>query len=44
VESRIRLLDGNGFNHKVEVARGIFEKECAEVLKQFFKKKRTCKS
>jgi tRNA(adenine34) deaminase len=41
VESKFRLLDGNGFNHKVKVERGILEKECAEILKLFFKEKRT---
>ncbi len=40
VESKIRLLDGNGFNHKVEVVQGILKKECAEVLKHFFKERR----
>jgi len=41
VESKFRLLDGHGFNHKVKVEQGILEKECGEVLKSFFKKKRT---
>jgi tRNA(adenine34) deaminase len=43
VESKFKLLDGNGFNHKVKVERGILEKECAEILKLFFKEKRTYK-
>ena len=43
VESKFRLLDANGFNHKVKVVRGVLEKECAEVLKYFFKEKRTYK-
>src|SRR4030067_2428471 len=41
VESRFRLLDGNGFNHKLKVGRGVLERECAEVLKFFFKERRT---
>ncbi len=41
VESKFRLLDGQGFNHKVKVEQGILGKECREVLKSFFKKKRT---
>ncbi len=41
VESKFRLLDGHGFNHKVKIEQGVLEKECAEVLKFFFKKKRT---
>jgi tRNA(adenine34) deaminase len=43
VESKFKLLDGNGFNHKVKVERGVLEKECAEILKFFFKEKRTYK-
>ena len=41
VGSRFRLLDGHGFNHKVNVEQGILKKECGEILKSFFKKKRT---
>ena len=41
VESKFRLLDGNDFNHKVKVEKGVLEKECAEILKLFFKGKRT---
>jgi tRNA(Arg) A34 adenosine deaminase TadA len=41
VGSRFKLLDGNGFNHKVTVERGTLERECGEVLKSFFKGKRT---
>ncbi|MGA2316697.1 MAG: tRNA adenosine(34) deaminase TadA [Thermodesulfobacteriota bacterium] len=40
VESKLRLLNGNGLNHKVKVDRGILGKECAEILKNFFKKRR----
>ena len=40
VESKFRLLNDNGINHKVKVDRGILEKECAEILKSFFKEKR----
>ena len=40
VESKVKLLDDNGLNHKVKVERGILGKECAEVLKGFFKEKR----
>jgi tRNA(adenine34) deaminase len=41
VESKFRLLDGNDFNHEVKVEKGVLEKECAEILKLFFKGKRT---
>jgi len=40
VESRFRLLNDQGLNHKVKVDRGILEKECGEILKVFFKQKR----
>jgi tRNA(adenine34) deaminase len=43
VESKFKLLDDNGLNHKVEVHRGILEKECAQILKVFFRKKRASK-
>jgi len=41
VESKFRLLEDNGFNHKVEVNRSTLEMECAEILRFFFKGKRT---
>ncbi|NWF93785.1 MAG: tRNA adenosine(34) deaminase TadA [Syntrophaceae bacterium] len=40
VESRFKLLGKDGLNHKLQITRGILEKECAEVLKAFFKKRR----
>ena len=40
VESRFRLLNDNGLNHKVKVERGVLEKECAGILKTFFRKRR----
>ncbi|MDP2972069.1 MAG: tRNA-specific adenosine deaminase, partial [Deltaproteobacteria bacterium] len=40
VESRFKLLQDNGFNHKVEVEKGVLEKECAEILKNFFRERR----
>ena len=43
VESKFKLLNDNGLNHKVEVDRGILEKECAEILKVFFKERRALK-
>ncbi len=43
VESKIRLLDGNSFNHQIGVSQGILEKECAEILKLFFKERRSYK-
>ena len=40
VESKLKLLDGNRFNHKFRIERGVLERECAEVLKHFFKERR----
>lgn len=39
VSSRVDLFN-KGFNHKPEVYEGICEKECAEILTEFFKNKR----
>ena len=44
VESKFRLLDDHGLNHKVNVDRGVLGKECAEVLKTFFKERRGSES
>ncbi len=35
--SILNLLDMPEFNHQVQVARGILEKECSAILKEFFK-------
>jgi len=40
VESKFRLLSDNGLNHKIKVDRGILEKECAGLLKDFFRERR----
>ena len=40
VESKFRLLNDDGLNHKVRVDRGILEKECGEIVKTFFKERR----
>jgi len=41
VESKFRLLNNNGLNHRVKVDRGILEKECAEILRAFFRERRS---
>jgi tRNA(Arg) A34 adenosine deaminase TadA len=38
--SRFKLLGDDRFNHRIRVTRSILEKECADVLKSFFKKRR----
>ena len=40
VESKYKLLNDKGLNHKVKVDRGILEKECGEILKAFFRERR----
>ena len=35
--SILNLLDVEKFNHKVEINKGIMEKECSDMLKLFFK-------
>ncbi len=40
VESRFELLNSNKLNHQIKVEGGILEKECAEVLRNFFRKQR----
>jgi len=40
VESKFRLLENDGLNHKVEAEGGILKEECAGLLKSFFREKR----
>ncbi|MEL1134877.1 tRNA adenosine(34) deaminase TadA [Desulfitobacterium sp. THU1] len=40
VGSVTNVLDVNRWNHRVEVVAGILEEECAQILKDFFKKLR----
>lgn len=41
VESRFRLLDRGVMNHRIEVEKGVLERECAEVLRGFFERRRS---
>ena len=43
-QSKFPVLTDNGLNHTVEFIGGILENECALLLKNYFKKKRTQKS
>ena len=43
VGSVLNLLEDYKFNHFVEVEKGIFKKECEDILKDFFKKLRNKK-
>lgn len=40
VVSKFKLLNNNGLNHKVIIDQGILEKECTEIMRSFFKKRR----
>ena len=40
VESKLHFLQDSSLNHRVNVDRGVLEKECTKVLKAFFKEKR----
>ena len=35
--SVLNLLQMTGFNHQVDVERGVLEEECSQLLKQFFR-------
>ncbi|HYE12738.1 MAG TPA: tRNA adenosine(34) deaminase TadA [Patescibacteria group bacterium] len=39
--SKLNLLKDYGFNHKCEIEAGLLEEECSQILKDFFKSKRT---
>ena len=41
VLSNFRILFKSGLNHNVEVEGGILEKDCSQILKDFFYKRRT---
>lgn len=38
--SVLNLLEMDGFNHKVEVERGILQEECSTMLSEFFRELR----
>jgi len=40
VDSVIKLLNNNLWNHKVEITAGVLEEECSRLLKKFFLRKR----
>ena len=41
VTSHFRLLDGDVLNHTVEFTAGIEEQECGDLLRAFFRARRT---
>lgn len=38
--SSINILEAANINHRPEVVKGVFEKECAAIIKNYFKSKR----
>ena len=38
--SSLNVLDANNINHRPEVIKGILEKECSRIIKDYFKSKR----
>ena len=38
--SIVNITNNKKFNHRIKVEKGVLEKECASLLKEFFKKKR----
>lgn len=44
VDSVIKILKQNLWNHKVEVTAGVLEEECSAILKKYFQAKRAVKN
>ena len=38
--SSINVLDAQSINHRPEIVKGVLEKECVEIIKNYFKSKR----
>jgi tRNA(adenine34) deaminase len=38
--SSINILEASNINHRPEVVKGVLEKECADIIKNYFKSKR----
>ena len=38
--SVLKILEMDGFNHKVQVTRGVLEEECSQMMSQFFRELR----
>ena len=38
--SSINVLDAENINHRPEIVKGVLEKECTEIIKNYFKSKR----
>lgn len=40
VQGRFQLLEGDRFNHRLQVSGGVLAEECGEVLRAFFRRRR----
>jgi tRNA(adenine34) deaminase len=40
VESRFRVCNTDFLNHRIEVTAGVLEKECREIMQEFFRERR----
>lgn len=40
VESRFRVCDTDFLNHRIEIAAGVLEEECREIMQEFFRTRR----
>ena len=40
VESRFRICDTDFLNHRIEISSGVLEKECRELIQEFFRTRR----
>ena len=43
VESQFRICDTDFLNHRIEVTAGVLEKECREIMQDFFRERRMTK-
>lgn len=41
VESKFRLCDSSSLNHRMEIASGVLEEECRELMQEFFRARRS---
>jgi tRNA(adenine34) deaminase len=41
VESKFRLCDSSSLNHRMEIASGVLEAECRELMQEFFRARRS---
>jgi tRNA(adenine34) deaminase len=40
VDSKFRICDTDFLNHRIEVVEGVMERECRELMQEFFRERR----